>query len=605
LIYNNLISLLVVIVILSTSTIPDLPQLPPSAALAIFVLKGLFFFWAVRRVYGAGRVRQLSQYMRAEQKGTILAVACFAVDLYLLDGKYFLARLPLAERLPVVTDMGGIAIFFAYLALMWLAARRSFELVTGAPAAARDLVISNLKSNLAIILPWLFLSLLADFLRGITSPGLQAALASPLGEAGVFLVFFIILLLLFPVLMVRLWDCRPLAPGEARENIEAFCRRLGVGYREIMIWPVFGGRMLTAGVLGVVGRTRYLLVTPALLEALTVEELQAVMAHEIGHVKRYHMPLYFFLFLGFGLVAQLSALPISMVVLNSELFYRALHQFNRDPGELLALLSALPLLLLLILYFRFGFGFFMRNFERQADVYSYKAMGDISPLVRVFEKIAWLSGNIRDLPSWHHFSIGQRIDFLQGCRRDRFAARRHDLKVYAALVVYVLLLGGGSWLLWRLPEELIHPASRMKFAAAILERKISTEPENYLWPQLLADLEAQRQQCRKAVVLYERALQLAPDNAELLNNFAWLLVTAEEQACLNPKRGLELADRAVALAEQGYILDTLATAYWVNGQLEPALAMEMRAMAVDPANGDYYRQQMVKFTGGQEAGSEQ
>ncbi len=594
-IYNNLIALLVVVLLLSTSSVPDNPMLPLPGMGLIWLGKGLLFYWAIRRLYRPGRIRRVAAYLRAEQQGTILAVACFALDLYLLDGKYYLAAAPWSKELPVLADLGGLAIFFTYLVLLWIVARQSYMEVTDATVSRLGFVTGNVKSNLAILLPWVALSLVAELLQRLRLPWLQKALASPWGEGAIFFTFFLILVIIFPAIMVRLWGCRPLAAGPARQRIEGLCASQHLRYREILSWPLFGGQMLTAGVLGMVARFRYLLVTPALLEALTPQELEAVVAHEIGHVKRFHLQLYLFLFLGFSLMAQLSAYPVTMALWNSKLVYQIMLSLKVDPGKFMALFSAVPVLILMILYFRFFFGFFMRNFERQADLYSCRTMRDISPMVRVLEKLAWLSGNSRDLPSWHHFSIGQRIDFLRKCRYRPWVGRRHDLKVYVSLVLYGLLLGAGGWALWRMPEELLQGAPREKFALAIVEQKVRAEPQNYLWHQLLGDLHAQMREETEAVKHYEQALALAPEDAELLNNFAWLLVTSDNQQVRNPERGLALARKAAAAREQGYILDTLGTALWRNGLKEQAVAAEMRAMAIDPGGREYYRQQMARF----------
>lgn len=594
-IYNNLIALLLVVLLLSTSSVPAAPLLPLPGVGALFLFKGLLFYWAVRRLFRPGRISQVSGYLRAEQQGTILAVAFLAIDIYLLDCKYYIVAVPLLKELPVLADLGGLVLFFAYLVLMWGVARQSYIRVTDAPVSHLAFLSANVKTNLAILLPWVALSLLAEFLQRTSIPLLQQALSSPWGEGGIFLAFFLVLVIGFPAVMVRLWGCTPLPAGPTRQRIETLCASQRLHYREIMSWPLFGGQMLSAAVLGVSSRFRYLLVTPALLEALTEQELEAVVAHEIGHVKRFHLQLYLFLFLGFGLMAQLSAYPVTMALLNTTLFYRAMLFLNVAPGKFIALFSALPLLIIMLVYFRFFFGFFMRNFERQADLYSCRTMRDISPMVRVLEKIAWLSGNSRDLPSWHHFSIGQRIDFLRKCRYRPWVGRRHDLKVYASLVLYGLLLCGGGLMLWRLPEELLQGAPREKFAMAILEQKAHAEPQNYLWQQFLGDVHAQGQREAEAVGHYEQALTLAPANPELLNNFAWLLVTSDDQTVRNPTRGLALARAAAAVQAQGYILDTLATALWVNGLTEQALAAEMRAIDLDPDGREYYRQQMARF----------
>jgi Zn-dependent protease with chaperone function len=54
-------------------------------------------------------------------------------------------------------------------------------------------------------------------------------------------------------------------------------------------WPIFEGRMLTAGIMGLVPRYRYILITESLMDVLSIEELKAVVAHEMGHAKYRHL----------------------------------------------------------------------------------------------------------------------------------------------------------------------------------------------------------------------------------------------------------------------------------------------------------------------------
>ncbi len=74
--------------------------------------------------------------------------------------------------------------------------------------------------------------------------------------------------------------------------------------------------------------------------------------------------------------------------------------------------SPLGLLALLFAYFRGLFGSVSRAFERQADAHALEAIGRAEPLTSALERISFFSGDIRDLPSWHHGSIGERIGFL-------------------------------------------------------------------------------------------------------------------------------------------------------------------------------------------------
>ena len=89
------------------------------------------------------------------------------------------------------------------------------------------------------------------------------------------------------------------------------------------------------------------------------------------------------------------------------------------PDTALSFILSLPIILLMIVYFRYVMGFFLRNMERQADLYAYRITGSVGGLVRSLEKIAHFSGQSRSLPSWHHFSVAQRVDFLEGPQFNR------------------------------------------------------------------------------------------------------------------------------------------------------------------------------------------
>jgi hypothetical protein len=62
-----------------------------------------------------------------------------------------------------------------------------------------------------------------------------------------------------------------------------------------------------------------------------------------------------------------------------------------------------------------------------------------------------------------------------------------------------------------------------------------------------------------------------------------------------PGEALSLALAAANRHPTGYILDTLATAYWANGAIEEAVATEKQAIIKDPPQQGYYLQQIEKF----------
>ena len=103
-------------------------------------------------------------------------------------------------------------------------------------------------------------------------------------------------------------------------------------------------------------------------------------------------------------------------------------------------MGSVPLLIFMLVYFRFIFGYFIRNFERQADLFSLPTIGNSQALVSAFEKIAILSGDIRDQRNWHHFGIGERIDCLEQAEKEPEQIGRHNRKVRYSLVAYVAIL---------------------------------------------------------------------------------------------------------------------------------------------------------------------
>jgi hypothetical protein len=408
-----------------------------------------------------------------------------------------------------------------------------------------------------------------------------------------FLIFFIFLATTFPVLVKRLWNCTPFPAGPVKDHIENFCRQQGF-VAEILLWPLFEGRVLTAGVMGIWKRFRYLLITPALINSLNPGELEAVLAHEIGHVKKHHLQLYLVLFLGFGLLLSLIANPLLYLLLNTTFFYKLISFTTDDFGAGMAFWGTFPLFVIMLVYFRYIFGFFMRNFERQADLHVFKVLGDSALLVSSFEKIGMLTGK-RDTPSWHHFGIGQRIDFMEKCRRKPGLIKRHNRKVAISLLLYIVVLVGGATFLQKMPGKLYDSKVELRFVEAVLTQKIRQEPKNPLWYRLFGDLQQERKNDGEAMAAYSKALSLEPSDPEVMNNFAWLLLVTEIKQQRNPLKALSLSLAAANRRPTGYILDTLGMAYWANGEINKAVDTEKQAIQRDPANREYYLEQINKF----------
>ncbi len=93
--------------------------------------------------------------------------------------------------------------------------------------------------------------------------------------------------------------------------------------------------------------------------------------------------------------------------------------------------------------------------------------------------------------------------------------------------------------------------------------------------------------------MLKQALQEGTQDADLLNNLAWICATAD----VFLEESLEAAKRAVALKpDEAYILDTLAEVEFRMGMVEEAIKTIKRAIELDPES-QYYRDQLKRFRG--------
>jgi membrane associated rhomboid family serine protease/tetratricopeptide (TPR) repeat protein len=107
--------------------------------------------------------------------------------------------------------------------------------------------------------------------------------------------------------------------------------------------------------------------------------------------------------------------------------------------------------------------------------------------------------------------------------------------------------------------------------------------ENYA---LLALLYDKQKLYADAIKSYQQALRLQPDFAEAQNNLAWLYATCDDPKYRDPKAALDHAQIAVKLTRwnEGNSIDTLAEAYFVNGDYQQAVEVQMKALALAPGN---------------------
>ena len=125
------------------------------------------------------------------------------------------------------------------------------------------------------------------------------------------------------------------------------------------------------------------------------------------------------------------------------------------------------------------------------------------------------------------------------------------------------------------------------------EREISIVGGSWraLSRKAIALTESNRQE--EAIKMYEKALQLDPENSFVLNNLAWLLANPNGERDAEPQRALQLAQRAIDNSPKpvaGYY-DTLASILWALGRKTEAVSAQHKAVELDPSQKKYQDRQ--------------
>jgi Zn-dependent protease with chaperone function len=398
--FNNVIYFIIVLLIFNLSYPDNTQEHSFTYSLVMHIISWLVFAGycqaGFRRLLGrleedtnkSGRLT--NEYQNLILRVSVLAIFLFALDVYMFHLKYWLRVIPGSDKVLFLQGIEALTIFFFYLGTIWYFAYPAYRVIFQALSTRQAFMISNLRLNLPILFPWLTLSLFYDLVSFSPWAGLERFLNEPVGQILFFAVFLIILMIFMPRFIQYGWGCKPVAESDRVMELEAFLQGRGFRYRNILRWPIFEGRVMTAGIMGIVPRYRYILLTDALMEMLTLEELKAVTAHEMGHAKYLHMLFYILFILGYMVLSMGLFEPDFYFLLGA--YVIGTFWDGETSPNLFYLLVSLPILATMVVYFRYVMGFFMRHFERQADLYSAVIMKTPRATISSLEKIAFLSG---------------------------------------------------------------------------------------------------------------------------------------------------------------------------------------------------------------------
>jgi STE24 endopeptidase len=194
--------------------------------------------------------------------------------------------------------------------------------------------------------------------------------------------FQFLMLVLAPVIILPLFNkFTPLPEGSLRDRLFALARRTGFRARSIQVMDGSRrSRHSNAFFIGF-GRFRKIVLFDTLVEQLPEEELEAVLAHEIGHYQRKHIPK----MMAASMAGGLGGLFALFLLSEQAWFYRA---FRFEPGSLVPALLIFGLVSGVATFWLSPLThLWSRKYEYEADAFAAKVMKSAAPLVGAFRKL--------------------------------------------------------------------------------------------------------------------------------------------------------------------------------------------------------------------------
>jgi STE24 endopeptidase len=200
---------------------------------------------------------------------------------------------------------------------------------------------------------------------------------------GLLFAFQLLMMVLYPKLIMPLFNkLSPLPDGEARSRLLALAERTGFHAQTIEVMDGSKRSGHSNAFFTGFGRFRRIVLFDTLMNQLAQDELEAVLAHEIGHYKRGHIPQR----LATMALMQLGAFAAIAALAGTPWFNPA---FGLPAGALAPTFLLFALLGGLITFWFAPLGnWISRRHEFEADAFARNAMNGPAPLVGALRKLS-------------------------------------------------------------------------------------------------------------------------------------------------------------------------------------------------------------------------
>lgn len=230
--------------------------------------------------------------------------------------------------------------------------------------------------------------------------------------------FSVILSQIIPTIILPIfYKVIPLENETLKTRISELAKSAGIKVENIFSFNMSKNTKKANAAFTGLGKTKRILLGDTLLSAYSEEEIETVIAHELGHYKRKHILKNLLI----GTVSSFFTLFIISLLYNWSLKWFGFNQINQ--------IAALPLISLWVMIVGLIFtpltNLISRKFEFEADEYAVLSSGKMNSFISVLEKLN--EQNLGDmnphpLVEWYfysHPSITKRIAAIEQIKLER------------------------------------------------------------------------------------------------------------------------------------------------------------------------------------------
>lgn len=196
------------------------------------------------------------------------------------------------------------------------------------------------------------------------------------------LAFQLVMLILAPILIMPLFNkFTPLPEGPLRDRLLRLGERTGFHSKTIQVMDGSKRSRHSNAFFTGFGKFRKIVLFDTLINQLAEVELEAVLAHEIGHYKKKHIPK---MLMGSAVGMLIAFFAIAQIA-KQAWFYQ---MFGFEPGSIVPALLLFSLLSGAVTFWLAPlFNVLSRKFEYEADAYAAQTMSQAEPLIGALRKL--------------------------------------------------------------------------------------------------------------------------------------------------------------------------------------------------------------------------